>query len=66
MCSCSREADAIPLNGHSGGVYVLFLWAYVATDVAICGAFVSQYLCFVDEETCVGSLDVPDSLEKTS
>ena len=51
------------LPGKLMRVYLLFLWAYVATDVAICDAFVSWDLCFVDEKTCVGTFYVSDSLE---
>jgi hypothetical protein len=42
------------------------LWAYVATDAAICGAFVSWDLCFLDEEAHVGTFDVSDALEKAA
>ena len=66
MCFCCRGSQYNLPHGHSGVAYLLFLWAYVATDAAICGAFLSWDLCFVDEEACVGSLYVPDALEQTA
>ncbi len=50
-------------HGHSGAVYLLFLWAYVATDATIYGTFVLWDLCFADEEARVGAFDVSDALE---
>ncbi len=42
-CGCALVAwiiDAIAPNGESGVMDLIFLWAYVATDVAVCWAFV--------------------------
>jgi hypothetical protein len=45
---------------------LILLWAYVAADATICGPLVLGDLGFMNKDTGVGTLYIPDALKKTS